>query len=602
MKRYIIVPIIIFLVGQIYGQEREFIGGRSSSNIAVSSSHNFGLSNAANTINGTGLDADLMAASRFLYQAGMGGDVEDIIDLTLSGDYEGWLDAQMQLDPSYLLQKVIDINAEEFQYFIAQRDDEGNLNDPDDYFGPWMKHFSYAWWDNVAKAPDQLRLKVAHALSQILVVSFNSDIQNHGEAMAAYYDLLLDGAFGNYRDILMDVTMSPTMGYYLSHLNNPKTNVDRNRHPDENYAREIMQLFTIGLYELNMDGTRKLDEEGEPIATYNNGHIGELAKVFTGLIGGDLNEKIKLEYPDAELEFGAGYYVINRMIPMQMFERQHELGSKTIVGDYVIPAGQSGMKDIEDAVDHLFNHDNVPPFVSYRLIQRMVKSNPSPDYVERVSNVFADNGNGVRGDMKAVIKAILLDEEARSCEYVLDPAQGMLREPILRHTHVMHALPNDSPTGNYWKDPLSLFELTKQTPQGSPTVFNFYSPDFTPIGDVANADLVAPEFKILDSETSIGYANQVLVWTFWESLMYDWEDRTPDVNTVFDELQNIGRNDNEALIHQIDILFTHGQMSDLTRGVIRRALGGVPSSQFAKERAQFALYLTLISPDYTILK
>ena len=234
----------------------------------------------------------------------------------------------------------------------------------------------------------------------------------------------------------------------------------------------------------------------------------------------------------------------------------------------------------------------------------MVKSNPTPQYIERVASVFADNGQGVRGDMKAVIKAILLDEEARSCEYILDPYQGKLREPILRHTHIMHALPNDNPTGNYWKDPRSLFELTKQAPQSSPTVFNFYPPDFAPNGEIFERGLVAPEFKILDSETSIGYANQVIVWTFWELLMYDWEEYTPDpdVTIVYDDLEELAREDPEGLIHKIDVLFTHGQMSDMTRGVIRRALDKLPGNRFAKVRAQLALYLTMISPDYTIIK
>lgn len=579
-------------------QEREFIGGKGSNQITVTSSHNFSLSDAAKTIDGTGLDADLMAASRFLYQAAMGGSETEVYDLAVSGDYERWIDLQFSVPMTPMLSKVIEINEIDFRAFVASGEE------PDDFFGPWAKHFSYAWWDNVAKAPDQLRYKVAHALSQILVISNQSDVGTHGEAMASYYDLLLNQAFGNYRDLLWDVSMNPSMGFYLSHLNNPKTNEARNQHPDENYAREIMQLFSIGLYELNMDGSRKLDADGQPIATYDNDDIGELAKVFTGLGGGDVNDKIKAEYPGATVEFGSSFYALNRMIPMKMFEGQHEPGPKTIVGDYTIPAGQSGLQDIESAIDHIFNHDNVPPFISHQLIQRMVKSNPSPDYIERVANVFADNGQGVRGDMKAVIKAILLDEEARSCEYVLDPDQGKLREPILRHTHVMHALPNDSPTGNYWKDPASLLELTKQAPQSSPTVFNFYSPDFAPNGEISERGLVAPEFKILDSETSIGYANQVIVWTFWELLMYDWEDYTPDpdVAIVYDELEELAQEDPEGLIHKIDVLFTHGQMSDMTRGVIRRALDKLPGNRFARVRAQLALYLTMISPDYTIIK
>ncbi len=599
---------IILLLGLLFStvllaQERDFIGGRGETGVTVTASHTFTGTDPQSTINGNGLDADLMAASRFLFQAGLGGSMEDIQNLALSGDYEAWIDEQAALPMTDVLSNVIAINEEEFQFFLTQTDAEGNPNRPENYFGPWAKHFSYAWWDNAAKAPDQLRYKIANALSQIFVVSHNNtDLSNHGEAMGAYYDLLLRRSFGNFRDLLGDVTFSPSMGFYLSHLNNPKTDTTRNQQPDENYAREIMQLFTIGLIELNMDGSPKLDASGEFIPTYDNEDIRGLAKVFTGLGGGDVSDKIKMEYPNARIEFGVELYGINKTIPMRMYDSQHEPGEKSIVGDYVIPAGQTGLADIRDALDHLFDHPNVPPFISRQLIQRMVKSNPSPDYIERVAHVFADNGQGERGDLLAVVKAILLDHEARSCEFILDPAQGQLREPLLRHTHIIHALPNDSPSGNYWKDPQSLFERTKQAPQTSPTVFNFYNPDFAPAGEISDQGLVAPEFRILDSETSIGYANQVFEWTFFELLLFDWENRTPHVQVVFDDLEELARTDQEGLIHRVDVLFLHGQMSDVTRGVIRRALEAAGPTGRYRERAQFVVYMAMISPDYTIIK
>ncbi len=586
--------ILMFALTSLIGQ-REYIGAGEIEGVTVNTSHDFNEAKGINTINGAGLDADRMEAARFLYQAGFGASMSSINSLAIHKNFDLWIDQQFDLSPTYVLPKLTEINEETFRSHIERGES------PDDYFGPWMMHFSYAWWDNLYKSPDQLRYKVAHALSQILVISFNSDLNNHGEAMAAYYDLLLKRSFDNYKTLLLDITMNPSMGYYLSHLNNPKTNESKNQHPDENYAREIMQLFTIGLYELNLDGTRKLDESGNPIPTYDNGDIKELAKVFTGLMGGDLSYKIKNEYPNARIEFGADLYAIDRTVPMQMFESQHEKGSKTIVGDFVIPNGQSGLEDIRMAVDHLFNHPNVAPFVSKQLIQRMVKSNPTPQYVERVAKVFEDNGRGVRGDMKSVIKAILLDQEARSCEFLLDPHQGQLREPVLRHTHVMFALPTDSPTGNYWKDPLSLYESTKQSPQTSPTVFNFYKPDYQPIGAIYDQNLVAPEFQIFDSETAIGYVNQVLEWSFYEYLMYSWEPNDNVVDIIFNDLEEMS-SDGEALINHLDVLFTYGQMSPATRGVIRRAIDQLPPTQYAKERAQLALYLTLISPDYTIIK
>ncbi len=604
----IITTLIIGVISiQLGSAQLEYVGAGSTDGISVSASHSASGTAAEHTIDGSGLDGRLMDASRFLYQAGFGADYETVAQLAESQDYEGWIDYQASLSPTLVLPKMTDINAQTFQLYINRSDDDRNgdgipdPNDPDDYFGPWMVHFSYAWWDNVKKAPDQLRYKVAHALSQILVISFNSDLSGHGEAVSSYFDVLLLNGLKNYKDILTEVSLHPAMGYYLSHLNNPRSNPSRNQHPDENYAREIMQLFTIGLYELNLDGSRKLDEEGNPIPTYDNDDIKELAKVFTGLGGGDLNAKIKREYPGASISFGAGLYNIDRTIPMRMWEAYHEPGQKTIVGDYVIPAGQSGLEDIDDAIEHLFQHDNVGPFIGRQLIQRLVKSNPSPDYIRRVAQTFNDNGSGVRGDMLAVIKAILLDPEARSCEALGAADHGKLREPILRHTHIMHALESDSPTGDYWKDPQSTIELMKQAPFASPTVFNFYEPDYQPQGDLLAQGLVAPEFQIFDSETAIGYVNQTFLYSVWELLMYDWEPETPNVNVVLDELFALSE-DTEALLHRLDILFTHGQMTESTRQVIRDTLDELPYPSLRRERARIALYLTLISPDYTILK
>lgn len=580
---------------------QEYIGAGQMNGVRVTTSSSLNQSTGVKTIDGSGLDADMMEAARFLYQAGFGADYETTRSMALGGNkFAEWIESQSQVQPTLVLPKMIDINEQTFRLFLS-RNDNGTPNDPEDYFGPWALQFSYAWWDNMKKAPDQLRYKIAHALSQILVISINSDLRDHGEALSDYYDILLRNAFGNYKDILTEVTYHPAMGYFLSHLNNAKSDPAANRRPDENYAREIMQLFTIGLYELNMDGSRKLDANGDPIPTYDNTDIGELAKVFTGLGGGDLSYKIKEENANAEIFFNAGFYIIDRTTPMRMYENQHETGPKTIVGDYRIPGGQPGDKDIADAIDHLFNHDNVGPFLARRLIQRFVTSNPTPDYIERIANVFNDNGQGVRGDMKAIITAILLDPEARSCEAILSPTHGKLREPVLRYTHALNAIDTDSPQGDYWKDPLSTIELMKQAPLSAPTVFNFYTPDYQPLGDISQQGLVAPEFQIFDSETAIGYVNQTLSWSFWELALYDWEEENPNVEFVYEELADISE-DAEKLINRLDILFTHGQMSTSTRGVIREALQGLPYSEFKDLRAKMAVYLTLISPDYTILK
>lgn len=596
---YLFAVLLLSIATQ--AQDKNYIGAGQIQGVTVTTSHSQGLSTGVRTIDGSGLDGPMMAAARFLYQAGFGADMNKVRQLAAAGNFQDYIVQQSYTGPTLLLPKLTQINEETFQLYINRKDDQGRPVNPEDYFGPWAAHFSYAWWDNIKKAPDQLRYKIAHALSQILVVSFNSDLVNHGEAMASYYDILLRNAFGNYKDILTEVALHPAMGYYLSHLNNPKTDLSQNQHPDENFAREILQLFTIGLYELNMDGSRKKDSKGDFIPTYNNNDIKELAKVFTGLGGGDLNAKIKREYPNARVEFGSGLYIIDRTKPMRMWDEYHEPGSKTIVGNYKITGNQSGMRDINDAIDHLFHHPNVAPFICHQLIQRMVTSNPTSAYIKKVAEVFNDNGSGVRGDMRAVITAILMDEEARSCDAILDPFQGMMREPVLRHTHIMQALPTYSPTGDYWKDPQSNIELTKQAPMSSPTVFNFYKPDFQPIGELTQNGLVAPEFQIYDSETAIGYVNQVLSWTLWELLMYDWEDETPNVTLMYNALAAKSE-DPEELINQLDVLFTYGQMSTATRQVLRETLTEIPYPEYKDVRAKVALYLTLISPDYTIIK
>lgn len=601
MRITITIIISLILSAASLSAQRMYIGGgHHTDQVVVSSSSQRDGSTDDKTLDGSGLDAQRMAASRFLFQAGFGADEGSINQLAQSNDYNQWIDDQMQLPPTLLRPAVDRINDATYDLYINRRDEDGNLPDPEDYYGPAFMHLSYAWWDNVMKAPDQLRYKVAHALSQILVISMRSDLSDFGDAVGDYFDIFLRNSYGNYKDILLEVTLHPTMGYYLSHLNNSKSIPEQNIHPDENYAREIMQLFTIGLYELNNDGSYKRDSRGELIPTYDNQDIKELAKVFTGLGGADLNDEIKEAYPNYEIEFGAGIYVIDRLQPMRMWEDFHESGSKTIVGDYTIPAGQSGMKDIEDAVTHLFNHPNVGPFVSRQLIQRMVTSNPSEGYIDRVASVFNNNGNGERGDMTAVVKAILLDEEARSCSAILEAEQGQMREPVLRYTHALKAIPTTSSTGNYWKNPQSTVILLKQAPMTSPTVFNFYRPDFQPPGEIADKGLVAPEFQLYDSETSIGYVNLVTTWTFDNLAMYDWEDETDEVFFDFENLESIS-DDPERLIHEIDILLTHGQMTNPTKEIIRQGLKNIGEND-EQLRAKYAVYITLISPDYVILK
>ena len=580
---------------QIYD---DYLGAGHDEGITVSSSSNSNGATADNTINGEGLDAPKMEAARFLAQATFGGSIDEIRALAEERDFEAWIDQQFNMPTTLMLPKLWEVNQRSMDLHYAE-------NPGVDYFGPYSVHFQYTWWDNNFKAQDQLRQRIAFALSQIAVISLNSELGNYGEGLASYYDVMIRHSFGNYEDFLQEVTLNPNMGYYLTHLSNPKTDVELDTKPDENYAREIMQLFSIGLYELYNDGTRKTDDDGNWIPTYDNNDITELAKVFTGLKGGAWSRQALMYVdPNEPVEFFADIYSIDREVPMQMDESQHEPGPKTIIGDYVIPGGQTGLQDIRQAVTHLFKHDNVGPFLARRLIQQLVKSNPTPGYINRVANAFNNNGSGVRGDMKAVIKAILLDSEARDCAPQDDPNHGKLREPVLRFTQIMHGLPTYSADGYYWNNGFDYNESTKQLPLMAPTVFNFYLPDHQPVGPIVEQDLFAPEFQIHNSQTAIGYMNQVHKWTNWRTLFWDWHgEQTPNVIVQLEDLYPLST-DIESLINHLDIVLTHGQLSDNTRKIIRDALAEIPDhwDDTERYRTELAVYLFMISPDYVVIK
>jgi hypothetical protein len=276
------------------------------------------------------------------------------------------------------------------------------------------------------------------------------------------------------------------------------------------------------------------------------------------------------------------------------------------------------MTDIQQTVDFLFNHPNTPPLVAYRLIQRLVKSNPSPGYVSRVAGAFINNGQGVRGDMKAVIKAILLDPEARNGQYMDDETTGKMREPMLRYVHICRSLPTGSDRNRYWNSAYEYLDLTKQHVLASPTVFNFYNPDHQPSGDIADAGLVAPEFKLHNTATSVGYINAANAWAIWNYLMYSWEgsEGNPDAAYLLtNELEGIFSpvgpptpNDpvkTELLINELDKVLTHGQLTDETRNILRNRLNTIYwpwNNDWIWWRVRMAIYLIMISPDYVITK
>jgi len=405
-------------------------------------------------------------AALFLIRATFGPTEEDILAVMDSG-YEAWIDGQMSLPISRQLP------------LLESRLAADGLN-PLELASP-VPHLQNArmdtWWELAIRAPDQLRQRVAFALSEILVISDLGQLARPVHAIASYHDMLVENAFGNYRELLEDVTLHPAMGSYLSMRRNEKADEGNNIRPDENFARECMQLFSIGLVMLNLDGTVQMDG-GQPIPTYGQQQITEFSRVYTGWNF-----------------FNAPRFVTNLPIstaayttPMRAFEEFHDDGSKTLLGGEVISAGLSAAEDLDAALDNIFNHQNVAPFVSKQLIQRLVTSNPTPAYVERVASVFNDNGQGVRGDLAAVIRSILLDDEALTAADRLGGAK--LKEPLLRLTQLWRAFDAVGVNGLFrYSHPEWDFG---QRPYGSPSVFNFFSPAYAQPGPIAAMGLVSP--------------------------------------------------------------------------------------------------------------
>ena len=502
-------------------------------------------------------------ASRFLAQASLGADYAEIQRTARIGP-SAWLNEQFSRPIGY------------HQPLLDQRLQRG--------LEVTSEHRRWSWWQQVMDGPDPLRQRVALALSEIFVVSDNSDaVSSNPVGAANYYDMLLRNAFGNYRDLLLDVSLHPVMGAYLSHLRNDKSDPRSGRYPDENYAREIMQLLSIGLFQLRPDGTLLRDGRGLPIPTYDNDDITELAKIFTGL---------SFDGPDRNFYDGEPFWTR----PMRMYEEHHERGPKYLIRGRTIPAGQTGMQDVTAAVDNLFRHPNVGPFISRRLIQRLVTSNPSPAYVQRVSAAFANDGRGVRGNMKAVISAILLDPEARATPTAGGIAKGMLRESFLRRVQLARAFNAANLIGTYPIADGGAPDDFGQRPLSSPTVFNFFLPDHQPTGIIANAGLYAPEFQIVTTVTAITSANALRGQI--RGVMNNDENDALEVRLdLHDELALAA--DPRALVNRLNLLLMYGAMSNPMREVLIHALEQLPDPE---ERVMTALQLIVIAPEYVVLK
>ena len=604
MKTILKICLLALPFGAI-GQYTDYLGAGHYDGVTVVSSDYRASTSPSNSITGKGLDSPRFSAARFLSQATIGPSPEMVDELLESGsDYEAWIDEQFSVPQTSVQDEMHLIWEDIYDYRISQGEE--------DPFGPAKVHFDYAWWQVNMTTEDYLRHRMTLALAEILVVSDNSDLGGWGESLSNYYDILGENAFGNYRDLLEEVTYSIQMGYYLSHLNNAKENPEANTSPDENYAREIMQLFTIGLYELNQDGTRVLDGNGDPIATYDQDDIQEYAKVFTGLGIGELTNPDEWPYQPF---FGLNLWAAKKDAPMTMYQDFHETAPKTLLGGDVLPANQTGDQDIQDAIDNLFNHPNVGPFIGTLLIKRLVKSNPSPEYIARVSAAFADNGSGVRGDMKAITKAILLDPEARDGASMLTEDAGRVREPMMKFTAMARAMELIVPTGQYWTQNFGIRDATLHSIFSSPTVFNYYLPNFEPVGDLSDVGLAAPEMKLHNTSSAINYINGIYALNFWgqgdgyegqPNFLGSWEDQQLQPYTRWNQLEFLQYADQpEILVNELDKLLTYGQLSEQTRNNIISTLHDSEWSwndDWRLFRVQSAIYYIMISPDFNIIK
>lgn len=557
-------------------------------------------------------------ASRFLHQATFGPTPAAIAELQSLG-YEAWFDAQ-RLAPA----------SQHRPRYLARRAELLALNPDDD---GWQSPRQQAWWQIALTGEDQLRQRMAWALSQILVVSQVGALDIHHEATALYYDQLADHAFGNYRDLLEVVTKSPVMGVYLSMMRNMPPDRDTGQRPDENYAREIMQLFTIGLHELHPDGTRRLDHEGRPIPTYGQDDIVGLAHVFTGW-GPHYDAANPPRWSNNSVASRRDWYRYgyDALRPMTFYPEFHAPGEKRIVRGGVVPDGTDGEAAMDIALDALFHHPSAGPFLARQLIQRFVTSNPSPGYVYRVASAFANNGAGVRGDLGATLRAVLLDPEARALPAPGDISRGLRREPVLRMSAVHRAFPlslhppRPGSGGNLYLN--HQYNMGHQAPLLSPSVFNFFQPVYSHPGRIATAGLLSPEFQVTSETTVVVESNLIdstFDWGVWTGELLNpsapqddatnpWLVLRPDVSGLVAELartdrtaaQNVG-----AVLDQLDLLLLEGRMSPALRAELVALHDALPSWYFgtsdlplrASRRAALAgafIQVITSAPEYVI--
>ncbi len=577
-------------------------------------------------------------AARFLAQATFGPTDADIARLrTLT--YQGWLNEQFAAPPSLHLN---------YHNWVANVLDEGTGSTT----------LREAWFlgalggpdpqNNLVLHTDQLRQRVAFALSEIFVVSDQNTLLNQfPNGLAYYYDILVNNSFGNFRTLLEQVTLSPAMGVYLNMKGNRRANLAQNLHPDENYAREINQLFSIGLVMLNTDGTPQL-LAGQPIPTYGQELVTAFAHVFTGWTWFDCASG---NFPNCGPDYTTG---INFQTPMAGFATYHDNGTDPVndivskqlfaypgaVNGGLLAAGGTPQSDLQFALDNIFRHPNIGPFIGKQLIQRLVTSNPTPQYVQRVANVFNNDGSvgQVRGNLRAVVQAILLDPEARTGQWARPDTYGKLREPLLRLTHFWRAMGAIHRCGRDYTAGTTIYHYANQpyryagystawgtsdsiygsgvgqAPLNAFSVFNFFKPSYLPPGEMTAAGLFGPEFQINTDTLITNSTNSTAgkAWNFDVSDVCAPNDDNGDVKINRAQDAALAGNANGGpgdpatlLIDAYNIRFMSGQMSPFMRQVLLNNLNPIGIADGANWRAlriSRALLLILTSPEYMIQK
>lgn len=505
---------------------------------------------------GTTTSITAAAAARLLDQATFGPTLSDIQHVQKIG-FDAWLDEQFSAPVSTMppipISPLPDVCAAKGTGAVACAEN--------------------SWWQAAINGPDQLRQRVAFALSQLFVVSTLSET---GESIPGMHNALASNAFGNFRTLMHDVTLQPAMGDYLNMLNSGKP--PAGAIANENFAREMLQLFTTGTYMLNQDGTLALDGHGNPVPVYTQAQIQAFARAYTGWTFGVSGGGPARTFPTTR----------NWYEPMASFDAQHDSNSKLLLNGQVLPAGQTAVQDLDGALDNIFQHANVGPFVCRQLIQHLVTSAPSPGYIKRVAIVFADNGSGIRGDLRAVVKAILLDPEARAGD--TDPAVdgGHLREPLLFMTAMARAFgfKNKNAAGSYYA--LSSYtSALGQEPYRASSVFNFFPPDYVVPGTTLNA----PEFGIENVATVV----QRL--TLADAIV---KNAITDFTVDFSDSSSWGKlaANPDDLVDSLNVLLMHSQMPSAMRTTILNAITPLTSPA---QRVRFAVFLIITSSPYKVI-